>query len=599
MQTSLQMFSAAQWSQLNALLGTLNVKQKLWLSGYLAERCASAGIPAEVADLAGLRLRRLGKLEHLVVITATHGDGDPPEPILPFYEAIMAEDAARLAGLKFAVLALGDSSYEHFCVTGIELDQRLEALGGERLVPRQDCDVDFARPAAEWMEQLLPRLPRTETEAITASVATQDTTEESSLYSKTNPLEAEVLANQNLSHASRQQPIHHLELALDADNFPVLPGDAVGILAGNPPALVAMLLDATGLSGEQPVTLGQQALSLVEAMRRHCDLCIPGKAFLELWAELTNDTTLASVLNGDNKLLRQFLRQHQIRDLISQFPAHPDAQALVDVLRPLQPRLYDVANSLSELPDELHLTVKAYDYAFGNREEAGIASHYLLGLQPGDSVQLYPHRNARFRLPEQSGTPVILIGEGTGIAPYRAFWQELALSGQQTPCWLVFGEQSFEQDFLYQLDIQQAHAAGVLSHVDTLFHEQQPEATLATPLLVQGSRLLDWLARGAHDPGPAGGPHHQLCCTANLRHGHGRSRALHPTPAVGVRNPENPLRYCRTAHHPAHHWLSQRLRPSLSGRNCPDWPRARTVQPVSGWQLSRRPVGQTIRQQRR
>lgn len=535
MQIPTPLFSPAQWGQLDALLGTFNTQQRLWLSGYLAgtsqtaadspaapadtgqkvliafgtetnncrqlanslaEQCASAGIAAEVADLASLRLRRLGKLEHLVVITATHGDGDPPEPILPFYEAIMAEDAAQLAGLKFAVLALGDSSYEHFCVTGIEFDQRLEALGGERLIPRQDCDVDFARPAAEWMEQLLTKLPRSQTAA--APAATPATAEQDSLYSKENPLEAEVLANQNLSHASRQQPIHHLELALDADNFPVLPGDAVGILAENPPALVAMLLDATGLSGEQPVTLGQQALSLVEALRRHCDLCIPGKAFLQLWAELTGDASLAGVLNGDSKLLRQFLRENQIRDLVSSFPARPDAQALVDVLRPLQPRLYDVANSLSELPDELHLTVKAYDYTFGNREEAGIASHYLLDLQPGDSVQLYPHRNARFRLPEQPGTPLILIAEGTGIAPYRAFWQELALSGQNTPCWLVFGEQSFEQDFLYQLDVQQAHAAGVLSHVDCLFHEEQPGATLATPLLVQGSRLLDWLAKGAH-----------------------------------------------------------------------------------------------------
>lgn len=535
MQIPTPLFSPAQWGQLDALLGTFNNQQRLWLSGYLAgtsqtaadspaapadagqkvliafgtetnncrqlavslaEQCAGAGIAAEVADLASLRLRRLGKLEHLVVITATHGDGDPPEPILPFYEAIMADDAAQLAGLKFAVLALGDSSYEHFCVTGIEFDQRLEALGAERLIPRQDCDVDFARPAAEWMEQLLPRLPRTQPAA--APAATQAATDQGSQYSKENPLEVEVLANQNLSHASRQQPIHHLELALDADNFPVLPGDAVGILAENPPALVAMLLDATGLSGEQPVTLGQQALSLVEALRRHCDLCIPGKAFLELWAELTADASLVDVLNGDSKQLRQFLRENQIRDLVGRFPARPDAQALVDVLRPLQPRLYDVANSLSELPDELHLTVKAYDYAFGNREEAGIASYYLLDLQPGDSVQLYPHRNARFRLPEQPGTPLILIGKGTGIAPYRAFWQELALSGQQTPCWLVFGEQSFEQDFLYQLDVQQAHAAGVLSHVDCLFHEEQPGATLATPLLVQGSRLLDWLAKGAH-----------------------------------------------------------------------------------------------------
>ncbi len=304
MQIPTPLFSPAQWGQLDALLGTFNTQQRLWLSGYLAgtsqtaadspaapadtgqkvliafgtetnncrqlatnlaEQCASAGIAAEVADLASLRLRRLGKLEYLVVITATHGDGDPPEPILPFYEAIMAEDAAQLAGLKFAVLALGDSSYEHFCVTGIELDQRLEALGAVRLIPRQDCDVDFARPAAEWMEQLLPKLPRTQ--AAAAPVATATSADQGSLYSKENPLEVEVLANQNLSHASRQQPIHHLELALDADNFPVLPGDAVGILAENPPALVAMLLDATGLSGEQPVTLGHTGRSPASPLR--------------------------------------------------------------------------------------------------------------------------------------------------------------------------------------------------------------------------------------------------------------------------------------------------------------------------------------------
>lgn len=535
MQAPSQLFSPAQWSQLDSLLSSLDSGQRLWLSGYLAgssldallaaadpqdsgqkvlitfgtetdncrqlaaslaERCASAGIAAEVADLAKIRLRRFNKLEHLVVITATHGDGDPPEPIIPFYEAIMADSATRFEGLKFAVLALGDSSYEHFCVTGIQFDQRLEELGGERLIPRQDCDVDFARPANQWMEQLLAKLPRTTT--TTAATPVDSGAASANRYSKEQPLTVEVLSNLNLSHEQRPQPIHHLDLALDTDDFTIEPGDAVGILAENPPELVAMLLDATGLSGEQPVTLDQQAMSLVEALRRRCDLTIPGKAFLELWAQLTNDPTLDGMINGDSKLLRQFLRQHQIRDLASRFPARPQAQALVDALRPLQPRLYDVANSLCTVADELHLAVKAYDYSFGKRHEAGIASHFLLGLQPGDSLQIYPHRNARFHLPEQPGTPLILIGEGTGIAPYRAFWQALAQAPQSTPCWLVFAEHSFEEDFLYQLDVQQAHQDGVLSHVDCLFFDEQPGATLATPLLNQGTRLNEWLLQGAH-----------------------------------------------------------------------------------------------------
>lgn len=529
-------FSEQQWAHILQLLDGFDERQSLWLSGYLAARgqpaaitsisgsaetatklliafgtetdnsrhlaetlagkCKEAGIVADVVDLARVRSRQLTKREYLAIITATHGDGDPPEPTISFYEELMGDTAPSLDGLKFAVLALGDSSYEQFCVTGQEFDQRLEALGGKRLVPRQDCDVDFAAPAAQWMTQLLEQLPKTAAPANGKAVAAVASTAESP--SKNQPLTVEVLLNQNLSSPQRTHPTHHLELALDTPDLQLEPGDAVGILVENPPDLVAAMLDGTGLSGEQPVTIDGTAIPLVQALRQHRDLTIPGSRFLETWQALSEAPYLAEIIAAGTKAQRAFLKEHQIIDLLDRFPAHPQPQQLVDSLRPLQPRLYDAANSLAAQSDELHLTVKAFHYPFGQRQEAGIASNYLLALQPGDQLQIYPHRNARFHLPEDPELPLVLIGDGTGIAPYRAFFQALAHSGQQTPCWLVFAEYSFEEDFLYQLDLQQARDDGLLQRVDTVFHQDQPDRSLATPLLEQATLLADWLNRGAH-----------------------------------------------------------------------------------------------------
>jgi sulfite reductase (NADPH) flavoprotein alpha-component len=529
-------FSEQQWAQIRQFLDGLDQRQSFWLSGYLAGHgqqaqpgatgatrndsavligfgtetgncralaqrlgtlCQAAGINAEVADLSRIRPRQLSKREHLVIITATHGDGDPPEPIALFHEGLMEDGAPALNGLKFAVLALGDSSYERFCVTGQEFDQRLEALGGERLIARQDCDVDFETPAAQWLERLLGVLPKTggASPALAAGVSEPAGKTE---YNKNQPLAVEVLVNQNLSHARRRQPTHHLELALEAVDFPVEPGDAVGILADNPPERVAAVLNATELSGEQPVLIDGEALPLVQVLRQHRDLTIPSVRFLELWAGLSGDAALTSLLDKPAREQRAFLRDHQVIDFLQHYPARPQAQPLVEALRPLQPRLYDVANSLSAVDDELHLTVKAFDYAFGSRQESGIASRYLLDLQPGDAVRLYPHRNNRFHLPDDPALPLILIADGTGIAPYRAFFQALASAGHTTPCWLVFAEQRFEDDFLYQLDLQQAREEGLLQRVDTVFYKDHAGRRLADPLLEQMDTVAEWLGRGAH-----------------------------------------------------------------------------------------------------
>lgn len=527
-------FSDPQWHQVRQLLATLDARQRWWLSGYLAasdtepsttastkaspnpvligygtetdncrrlaqalsEHCGESGIATEVIDLARLRPRQLARRDHLVIITATHGDGDPPEPIQDFYQGLMGDGAPQLANLKFAVLALGDSSYERFCVTGQEFDQRLEALGGERLIARQDCDVDFEQPARDWIARLLEKLPKANTTGTAQGPARAPTSSPPS-YDKHHPLTVEVLVNQNLSAADRAQPIHHLELALDQAIPDLFPGDAVGILADNPPELVAAVLDACELSGEQPVTVNDDAQPLVQALRQTRDLTIAGTGFLAFWAEQSQAPALLELCQAESRRQRAFLRDHQLLDLLHQYPARPPAQALVEALRPLQPRLYDVANSLAVLDDELHLTVKAFHYPFRERHEQGIASRYLLDLQPGDPVRLYPHRNARFRLPDDDA-PLILIAEGTGIAPYRAFLQALSQRLQRPPCWLVFAEQRFEEDFLYQLDIQQAHADGVLEQVDTVFYQDRPGASLIDPLLNQIDRLASWIEQGAH-----------------------------------------------------------------------------------------------------
>jgi sulfite reductase (NADPH) flavoprotein alpha-component len=534
-------FTQTHWQQVQQLLDTLNEGQALWLSGYLAaqprnavpatpaiaatqatllvahggetgngralaqalvDEARAGGLTIELTDLADLRVRQLNRWSHLLLICSTHGDGDPPAPVQPFFDALMAENAPRLPHLHYAVLALGDSSYEHFCIAGKQLDERLAALGATRLFARQDCDVDFQAPATQWRQSAITALRSTTNTAASAVVATATSVESHiesrTEYSKQNPLLVEVLENVRLTHPHRVDAIHHLELALTQDEFTLEPGDAVGVLPDNPPALVARVLDATGLPADSPVNIAGTSLPLVQALRQHLDLTIPGARFLEFWATASGSETLRQWCAEPATVQRQYLKQVQLLDLISRYPATPAPQDFVEALRPLQPRLYDVANSLRAMPGELHLNVQAWRYSFAERTEAGIASHHLRDLNPGDSVRLYPHRNARFHLPDDHRAPLVLIAAGTGVAPYRAFVQEFSQRQAPPPCWLAFTEHCFEQDFLYQSEWQNAHHKKLLRHVDAVFRAEQPEATLATALLGNAQRLRQWLDEGAH-----------------------------------------------------------------------------------------------------
>lgn len=528
-------FPTEQWQHIHQLLQPLQASQALWLSGYLAARATAndpapsaaasataqaitiaygsetgnceqlarqlqqkalaAGHAAQLIDLAELKVRQLRKLTTLWLITSTHGDGDPPLGASDFHRDLLATEKLELKNLEFAVLALGDSSYERFCQTGIDIDLALAALGARRISERLDCDVDYESSAQTWLQARLEELPEAGEQAAIAEV-TSSPKAAGTTYSKQQPMHSEVLEQLCLSAASREHGNYHLSLALDEGSMPLEPGDAVGVLASNPASLVAAVLDCTALAADAEVQIAEQKLRLVDALSEQRDLAIPGKNLLLQWAQWSDNAALAALVE-DNKALRNWLKQHHVLDLLQNYPAQvPDAQALVDALRPLQPRLYDVANYIDPEQDELHLLVKRFDYTLGNQVHPGIASHYLCNLGLGDSVRIYPHRNPRFALSPRT-EPVILIGYGTGLAPYRAYLQARAARSDSNPCWLVLGEQYYEQDFLYQSEWQKWLESGALTHLDPVFADDLPRRELGCVFNEQEERLQQWLAEGA------------------------------------------------------------------------------------------------------
>jgi sulfite reductase (NADPH) flavoprotein alpha-component len=536
-------FSSSQWQELSSLLRQLDTRQAMWLSGYLAAgpmtqapvasespemiiwvlygtetgnseaiantlsgKLESRGISHKVLPLARVKPRELKRADFLLVICSTHGDGEPPEPAADFFAALPSAPANSLNGTRHAVLALGDSSYEHYCTAGHMLDKAFAGLGSEPLLTCVECDVDFSAIAHRWCEQVQSHLPTAQTVGEVdnnqplRSAPVPLPSVAKVVPSRDNPILAEVLENICLSDASREKPIHHLEFLVEPGSLQVEPGDAIGVLPNNSPTLVAQILELSGLSGEEPVVQKGCALSVVEAFRERVDLTVPSPALLTLWAEVTGCSHLQEKADAEKQAQRAYLKTFSVLDLLASTsaPVSVEPQRFIDALRPLQPRLYDVANTVDQHSDELHIAVKDFRYQLAGRECVGVASEYLQRLEPGEGARIYVHSNKRFRLPESLDAPLILIAQSTGVAPYRAFVQRLSERDDHPPVWLFLQEASREQDFLYQTDWQQAQADGVLQKINTLFRADEPEKTFAKVFTHCASELIDWLEKGAH-----------------------------------------------------------------------------------------------------
>ena len=461
----------------------------------VAERAGEAGIAAQLQDLREYRPKSLSKVTNALFVVATHGIGDPPDGTEAFFEYWLGDRAPRLEQLNYSILALGDSSYADFCATGQVLDERFRALGARPVVERVECDLDFESPASGWTSSVVEHAAKNAApQPAQVRAPHLRAVSSRSQYTRENPFLAELVVNQPITGPGSGKDVRHIELDLEGSGLSYLPGDSLGVVPQNPPELVHSLLDALQLDGASKVTVGGEQLSLAAALSAHREVTVISRPLLEKLAAKHGE--LQQVLS-DRERLTDFFGTRQVIDLFGDYPIDWDAQELVDSLRRLTPRLYSIASSPDANPDEAHLTVAVVQYEQFGRQHWGSASSFLAG--GASQVPVFVESNDRFRLPEDGSAPIIMIGAGTGVAPYRAFVEHRREHGHKGDNWLIFGDRNFTSDFLYQLEWLRYRKDGTLTRMDVAFSRDQKEKMYVQHRMKEyGRRLFDWLERGAH-----------------------------------------------------------------------------------------------------
>jgi sulfite reductase (NADPH) flavoprotein alpha-component len=469
----------------------------------LAREAESGGLAVRLLRAGAYPQRELKSERLLAIVISTQGDGDPPDDARGFIEFLRSKRAPQLGELKYTVLALGDSSYPKFCAVGRALDERLAALGATRVLATAEADVDIETVAEPWLERALGAArealkPVVRVATVTPLRAPAPPTTES--WTRERPFAAPVLANQRIVARGSEREVRHLELSLEGSALAYEPGDALGVWPTNPPALVDAVLDALSLDGDANVPHAGRTLPLRSWLARERELTRLARPFVALHAARARSDSLNRLLAPDHAAtLAQLLRSRQPIDLLREYPAAWDADEFVAALRPLSPRLYSIASSRSAVGDEAHLTVGVVDYAaFGVRHH-GAASRFLADLGDDAHVPVYIESNERFRLPADRSRDIVMIGPGTGVAPFRGFVQERRETGASGRNWLVFGNRHFESEFLYQAEWQDALREGSLHRLDVAFsRDGAARSYVQHRLREHGRELYAWLDGGAH-----------------------------------------------------------------------------------------------------
>ncbi len=475
------------------------------LAKKLAQQLTAQGFDVTLSSMGDYKTNNLKKVHNLFVLASTQGEGDPPDNAIPFYEFLHSKRAPQLAETKFAVLGLGDTSYEFFCQTGKDFDKRLEELGAERIVPRADCDVDFEEQAGEWIGQVLSALGEASAAASVAAspTATASVNEEASPYSRTNPFPAEVLENLNLNGRGSDQETRHVELSLEGSGLSYEPGDSLGVYPQNHPQLVEDILQATGWNGDETITLNKNGdtASVRDALLHHYEITVLTKPLLEKVAGLADNEQLDALLEeGRAQDLRAYLQGRDLLDLIQDYGLGSiPADELLSLLRKIPARLYSISSSFKASPDEVHLTVRKVAYEQHGRQRYGVCSvHLAERLEAGDTLPVYIQHNDNFKLPQDASTPIIMIGPGTGVAPFRSFIAEREETGAEGKSWLFFGDRRFATDFLYQTEWQRWLKDGVLTRMDVAFSRDSDKKVYVQHRMLERSReLYEWIQEGA------------------------------------------------------------------------------------------------------
>lgn len=447
------------------------------------------------------KFKQIAAEKLLVVVTSTQGEGEPPEEAVALHKFLFSKKAPKLDGTAFAVFGLGDTSYEFFCQSGKDFDSKLAELGAERLLDRVDADVEYQTAAAEWRARVVEVLKARAPVAAPAQLATSGAVNDihTSPYTKEAPLSATLSVNQKITGRDSEKDVRHIEIDLGDSGLRYQPGDALGVWYQNDPQLVKELVELLWLKGDEPVTVDGKTLPLAEALEWHFELTVNTATIVENYATLTRSESLLPLV-GDKAQLQQYAAATPIVDMVRFSPAQLDAEALIGLLRPLTPRLYSIASSQAEVESEVHVTVGVVRYEIEGRARAGGASSFLADrVEEDGEVRVFIEHNDNFRLPANPETPVIMIGPGTGIAPFRAFMQQRAADGAQGKNWLFFGNPHFTEDFLYQVEWQSYVKEGLLTRIDLAWsRDQQQKVYVQDKLREQGAELWRWINDGAH-----------------------------------------------------------------------------------------------------
>ncbi|WP_342566469.1 assimilatory sulfite reductase (NADPH) flavoprotein subunit [Paenibacillus sp. FSL R7-0345] len=477
------------------------------LATSLSRKLEEQGFTVTVSAMNAFKPNTLKKVENLLILVSTHGEGEPPDNARAFHEFLHSKRAPQLEALRYSVLALGDTSYEFFCQTGKDFDQRLEQLGGQRLSPRVDCDLDYDEPVADWFEQVLGSLngPQNAPQIADQAVAAAEKADEpQSAYSRNNPFYAEVLENLNLNGRGSDRETRHLELSLAGSDLTFEPGDSLGVYPENHPQLVAEIIAAMGWNPDETVPFNKKGEegTLREALLRHYEITVLTKPLLEQAAKLSAAPGLQALLAPEaQQELKSYIQGRDLLDLITDFgPWNVAAGSFVSILRKLPARLYSISSSYNANPEEVHFTVRAVRYESHGRERYGVCSvHCAERVQPGDALPVYIQSNPNFKLPANPDVPVIMVGPGTGVAPFRSFLEERGEQGAGGKTWLFYGDRHFVTDFLYQTDWQRMLKEGVLNKLDVAFSRDTEEKVYVQHRILEHSKeLYAWLQEGAH-----------------------------------------------------------------------------------------------------
>lgn len=540
-------FDANQLNQLNQAIQDFSPEQKIWLSGYLAgqslslpqtavepqpqgsltvlygsqtgnaknlaqgyaEHAQSQGINAKLISLADYKPRQISKESHLVLLVSTHGEGDAPDDAEIFYEYLFSDKAPQLTSLKYSVLALGDSSYEQFCQTGVDIDEQLHKLGAERIFERIDCDLDYEDDAEQWKNatvQLFSKDLKSETnnKGENNNIAPLSLIKNDSqvTYDRNNTFASEILTIQKITTQQSVKNVYHIELSIEGSDMAYQVGDSIGIMANNDASLVSRLIELIDADGNDIVQYKGQEYPLQTVLTSHCEITLLNKKFLNFYAEHINAKHLKTAIET-HEGFNHYVENRQLIDVLKEYPSAITAQHLVDNLTKITPRLYSIASSHNVYNDEVHLTVSLVESGLDSVQKdvnSGLVSGLLCARsQEGDTVNVYVESNNNFRLPEDTNTDVIMIGAGTGIAPYRAFLQERQAQNATGKNWLFFGNPSFDNDFLYQLELQKFQQKHLLNRIDLAFSRDQAEKIYVQhKVKEQGKELWQWLQQGAH-----------------------------------------------------------------------------------------------------